>query len=267
MIPLAPNAHPESAASLCEAIRTGCAGKKLSVSAVEAQSLHFPRLESLEIDLSGTQLNPASLFSQPSAPPLETPTYLVEKFSLQAKPILWENIAIDLAVQLSNARFLLAQENGGDLFLLLQQTDHGSASVKVALTNLQAAAETWIKKAAAAQGAEVKRTALKLHSRGPRAAEVELEVSSKIFFMTATLVIRGTVSIGDRAEIQFSGWTCTGESMITSAANALLKPRFEQLEKQRISLEALAKAGGFGSVEFSDLRMDCGEQLHLRAAW
>jgi hypothetical protein len=267
MIPLAFNAPLESAASLCEAIRTGCAGKKLSVSAVDARSLDFPRLESLEIDLSGTQLNQASLFSEPSATPLETPTYQVERFSLQANPILWENIAADLDVKLSNARFLLAQESGGGFFLLLQETDHGSASVKVALTDLQAAAETWIKKAAAAQGAEIKRTTLKLHSHGPRAAEIELEVSAKIFVMTATLVIRGTVSIGDSAEIQFSGWTCTGESMITSAANALLKPRFEQLEKQRISLGALAKAGGFGSVEFSDLRMDCGEDLHLRAAW
>jgi hypothetical protein len=261
MIPLAFNAPLESAASLCEAIRTGCAGKKLSVSAVEARSLDFPRLESLEIDLSGTQLN------QASAPPLETPTYQVEMFSLRANPILWENIAADLDVKLSNARFLLAQESGCGFFLLLQETDHGSASVKVALTDLQAAAETWIKKAAAAQGAEIKRTTLKLHSRGPRAAEIELEVSAKIFVMTATLVIRGTVSIGDSAEIQFSGWTCTGESMITSAANALLKPRFEQLEKQRISLGALAKAGGFGSVEFSELAMDCGEDLHLRAAW
>lgn len=267
MIPLAPNAPPESAPSLCEAIRTGCAEKKFTVSAIEARSLHFPSLESLEIDLSGTQLSQVSRFSQPSTAPMEVPTYQVEKFSLQANPILWENIAADLAVNLSNARFLLAQESGGGFFMLLKETDHGSASVKVALTDLQAAAETWIKKAAAAQGAEIKRTALKLHSRGPRAAEIELEVSAKIFVMTATLVIRGTVSIGGSSEIQFSGWTCTGESMITSAANAFLKPRFEQLEKQRISLGALAQAGGFGSVEFSELRMDCGEHLHLRAAW
>ncbi len=267
MIPLAPNAPPASAASLCEAIRAGCAEKKLSVSAIEARGPHFPRMESLEIDLSGTQLDRASLFPQPPTSLLEVPNYEVENFSLQASPILWENVAADLVVKLSNARFLLAPGSGGGFFLHLKGTDQGSASVKIALADLQAAAEKWIKEAAAQQGAEIRRTALKLHPRGPCAAEIELEVSAKIFVMTATLAIRGTVSIEDNSEIQFSGWTCTGESMITSAANALLKPRFEQLEKQKISLEALANAGGFGFVKFRDLRMDCGQHLHLQAVW
>jgi hypothetical protein len=267
MIPLAASVPPASASSLCEALRGGCAGKRFSVQEVKACALHFPRMESLDLDLSGTQLDSESSFHQPTAAPLDFPIYEVQKFSLHASPLLWEDIAADFEVKISNARFGLVPEGEDQFSLLLQQTGQGDASVKIAVADLQAAAERWIKKAAAQQGAEIKKTVLKLHLTGPRSGEIELEITAKIFVMTATLVIRGRVSIEDAFEIRFSGWTCAGESMITSAANALLKPRFEQLENQRLSLGTLARAVGLGFIEFRDIRMECGEYLQLDATW
>lgn len=267
MIPLAASVPPSSSSSLCEAIRGGCVGKKFSVQAVEASALQFPRMESLELDISGTQMDSESRFPQPAAAPLDFPIYEVQNFSLHATPLLWENIAAELGVKISNARFGLAPEREGEFSLLLQQTDQGRASVKIAVADLRAAAERWIKKAAEQQGAEIKKTVLKLHSTGPRSGELELEITAKLFVMTATLVIRGAVSIEEPFEMRFSGWTCTGQSMITSAANALLKPRFEQLENQRISLGTLGRAIGLGFIEFRDIRMECGEHLQIEATW
>lgn len=259
MLPLAASSLPPSHAALAEAITSGFAKYGLTAREIRAEGGTFPQVASLRVDLTGARAHRGLRPAEPGAAGAER--IEVERVEVVATPLYFEATPLQLDLHAQGTVLALAHGADSEPMLVLVRAAQGAVTVEARLADLEALAQSLVASAAAKQGVEIKSTHLKFTSRGPRALAFEAEVAAKMFIMTAKVAVAGTLELDDQLNARLSGLACRGEGMIASAANALLKPRFAEIEHRTFPLLALT----LGEVKLRDVRLDAGEALRVHA--
>lgn len=258
MLPLAGSQIPDSPTALAASLESGLNGHGITAREVRADGT-FPAVEKIRLDLTGAKI-PRDL-RVPNAGAATGEQIHVADFTIVAAPLFFEGAPLQLDLNATEASMGFVRAASGELFLTLTNAANGAVHVAVERLDLEKLAHSLVSAAAAKQGIQIKQTRLELTQRGPRSIGFRAEVNAKMFIVSAKVAVTGNLDIDAQFNARLSGLACSGEGMIASAANALLKPHFHRIEGRSFPLPSL----GLGDLQLRDLSIEAGETLHVRA--
>ncbi len=259
MLPLSGTDFPDSSPTLAAALARGLENHGVTVRTVQAEGGAFPAIETLRLDLTGANITRDLKLSHESAP--ASAEIRVANLSLIAAPLLLENTPVQFDLHATHATLALSRNSDGQILLTPTSVADGTLTVATARIDLERLAHSLISEAAGKQGIQIKETRLGFTQITARAVGFKAEISAKMFVMSAKIAVTGKLEIDDKLEARISNLGCTGEGMIASAANALLKPHFQRLEGRTFPLLAIR----LGEISLRDFAIIAGETLQIRA--
>jgi hypothetical protein len=258
MLPLSADQIPTSAAELAEALTRGLLACGITPRSVQAVGDDFPKIESLVIDVTEAKL---TRDTRPLATIGEVASGAdIGRFELTGTPLFFEKTALDLRI---DAERVKAHFRGipGDGALVLDSADTGALSLTVAKDALEALVQSFAAEAAAKQGLEVRKTTLTLTQEGPRAVSFRVEVTAKIFVMSAALSLSGRIEIDGELNARFVGLALGGDAMITKLAGGYVRPYLDRLEGRVFPLLAFS----LGGLKLQDVEFQVEPAIEIRA--
>ena len=261
MLPLSGESLPSTSAELVAAIERGLAELKLTARSVRADGGAFPAIGSLTLDLTDARAT-----RELRAPALKLVEghggVTVGAFQLRANPLHFEGTPFEILLNATDAAFVFAgaPEAGA---LMLKNAKDGDISLAAATKDLEALLHELVVQGAGKQGVNVKKTTLELTAQGPRRLLFRVEVTAKMFLMTAAMAVSGQLDVDDELNARFSNLTLGGDGMITKMAGGFIRPKLEQLEKRTIPLLAFS----LGDLRLRDVEVATGDKLTIRGSF
>ena len=240
MLPLAAEKFPATPDELAAALTAGFAARGVTVQDLRAEGPALGALAALGVELTGARFTRG--FRVSGSPAADSPAVLAERLEIVGAPLEFEGTPLSVRVEAERAELRFAGEPGDGALVLA-----GAASGSVSLALRQDALENFLhrlaKDAAEKQGVEIKKTAIELTARGPRALAFRCAVTAKMFVMSADLSLSGNLDVDEQLDARVSGLTLGGDAMITKLAAGFVRPQLDRLEGRVISLRALAPGG------------------------
>ena len=240
MLPLAAEKFPATPDELAAALTAGFAARGVKVESLRAEGAALNALAVLTVGLTGARL--ARGFRISSQPVTDAAAVLIERLEITGAPLDFEGTPLEVRVEAERAELHFAGEPR-DGALVLASADSGAVSLSVTQSALENLLHRLAKDAAEKQGVEIKKTALELTARGPRALAFRCAVTAKMFVMSADLSLSGNLDVDEQLDARVSGLTLGGDAMITKLAAGFVRPQLDRLEGRVISLRALAPGG------------------------
>ncbi len=259
MLELSEASLPHSHEELARAITTGLALQGIVPEALELTGGTFPEIDRLHLDLSESRFKAGMLLSTaaaPSAAEQEPARIRVGELRIQGAPVYYEQLPVQLAINAVNATLTVG--NGS---LALAGADQGTASIATVRADLEKFLHEFAVREAAKQGIQIRSSSLELTAPTPQTLRFKVQVSAKMFIMLANLTVTGSIHIDDQLHARASELQLKGEGMIGTAANALLRPKFDQIQSRSYDLGAFA----LGQLHCREVRLECGESVHIQA--
>jgi hypothetical protein len=259
MLPLAGSHLPASPFELSEAITRGLAHYGVGAGEVLVEGGEWPAIEQLTVNLTGARVTRD--LRLPRGGPPSGEQLRISRIDVTGRPLFFETIPFQLALATTDATLGLARGEDGVSLLTLVRVGDGEITIEAQRADLETLAHSLIVPIAAQQGVDIKATRMTLRSLGPRALEFQIEVTAKMFVVSARAAVSGNVEVDDRFDARLSQLTCTGHGMIASAASAFLRPHLQKLEQRTFSLLGLP----LGEVKLHDVSLTAGETVRLHA--
>ncbi len=266
MLPLAGSQYPDSHADLAEALILGLARLGVTPRDIRVEGGTFPNVETFRLDVTGTQLARTSTpitFSGPMKMPPGAAEISVDQIAIEATPIFFEELPLQLHFWASRAGLALAHDKSNEPMLVFSKAAAGEVTLSTEHGDLEMFAHRLAVAASAKQGIEIKKTTLELTGITPRKLAFKIEITAKMFIMTAAVVVSGNIQIDDQLNARLSDLACSGDGMIASAANALLKPQLQKLETRDFALLAFTP----GEVKLHDIIVEAQHTIRLRGSF
>ena len=258
MLPLAAEKFPVTPDELAVAVTAGFAARGVEVESLRAEGAALSELAVLTVGLTGARFTRGFRIS--SKPVTDAAAVLIERLEITGAPLDFEGMPLSVRVEAERAELRFAGEPGDGALVLA-----GAASGSVVLAVAQSALENLLyrlaKDAAEKQGVEIKKTALELTARGPRALAFRCAVTAKMFVLSADLSLSGNLDVDDQLNARVSGLTLGGDAMITKLAAGFVRPQLDKLEGRVIPLLAMAPGG----LPLRDVEISTREGLEVRA--
>ena len=280
MFPLAGSALPTSAEEFARALSDGLRACGLDLCEVRTDGGSWPEVERLAISFSNVDAKHsmegflgwrvaagggavADAIRLPVGHEQFVAGPTVEVFELQIAPRLFEKMLgqIHLEAKLCGAVTEFWRAADGALGLTLQSARGGELDAYVFLFDLERVAQRFLANLAEEQGVEVKSSRLEIAAPTPRTLDFRIVVTAKVFIMTATVNVRGSVVLDDQLNARFIGLTAEGEGMMAGMAESVLRPRLAKLEAKTFALGAFV-AGG---LRVQDVAVSVDDALRLHA--
>jgi hypothetical protein len=258
MLPLLAEATPTTVTEFTEALRRGLERDGLTTREVLGEGAAFPTLEKLRIDLTDTQLTRA--YRPSKLPPGGRQEVPIAHFELLGAPVYFERAPLEVRLVAEGVKAAVAMGEGTGGFVL-----ESAAAGDVSLQTTRAALETLLHalavEAAAKQGLEVKKTSLQFTQEGPRVVSFRVEVTVKVFVMSAVLALTGQFTIDEALNARLSNLALDGDGMILKLAGSYARPHLDRLEGRVFPLLALTP----DVLKLRDVELTAGETLRVRA--
>jgi hypothetical protein len=259
MLPIAHARLPHSTQELSEAIVHGLAAYRVTPREVRCEGGVWPEVATLCVDLTGAHISRTLQLPRSTGP--IAPALRVHEIDVHGTPLFFENAPLQLRLRASDAGLGLTQPDNAPAMLGLAHVAHGEVTVEARHADLEMLAHTLVSEAAGQHGTQIKSTRLTLGSISARALRFEVEVTAKVFVMTARVIVGGELQVDDHFNARLSNLACKGEGMMASAATALIQPRLAALEKEVIPLLALP----LGQTRLHDISLAAGETARISA--
>ncbi len=259
MLPLASTDFPHSHDALREAIAGGFARHEIAVKSVTVEGGAFPAVERLAVDLSGATVSRELRIGRPGAAFGEE--IRVGTLEITAQPLIFEGTPARLHLRGSDVALAGAKGTAGELLLTLQRARDGELQLEVQHIDLERLVRTLIAEAAGKHGVDIKQTKLALTPRGPRSLGLRINVTAKVMFMSAPLALTGDLDLDEALQLRISNLALSGSGMAASLGGQFLRPHFERIQSQPISLAVLS----LGEVRLRDVELTAAEAVTLRA--
>ena len=153
------------------------------------------------------------------------------------------SVSVHIRLHAEDCVFAFDTAADGARVASLKNCVNGTLDASAATTDLEAALLALAHDAAAEHGAEVKSVRLTLDAENPHTIAVTAIAVAKAMFFTATLTIRGRITMDADFNLRLSDAACTGDGMLANLAAAQLRPRIAELEKRTFSIRPLLPAG------------------------
>jgi hypothetical protein len=228
---------------------------------VEIESVAYPDLRRLRIDLSGAELHLDEPLPQPQNVAFTDQTVRAEEFAFLGRPLRHGGADVNASISARAAQFRYGRDARAQAWLMLIDATDGHASVHIGRQDLEKLILTAASAAAAKQGIRVESVRLDLYSRGDRSIEVSAQIAAAKFFAKSVIQITGPLDIDDELNARASSLTCRGEGMIGGIACRFLQPHLDRLSDRPLPLMALS----MGQVRLRDVRIDVHDGLAIEA--
>ena len=253
MLPLHGSHLPSSPDELAKAIAQGLQSLGLTPHQLSATGPRIDQLDLLSIDLSRSDAPTGGLpLTAQSGTSMAVRT---KELRIIARPVYVDGVPLDMDLHATDAEFSHDTATVGCSLLSLRGAGAGQIRIHATMQALEQMARRKVTSTAAKQGLEVKSTRLQITQPEPsdgKSLHFSLTIEAKMFVMVAALVIRGRMHLDDQLDLHLSELRCEGEGMTGSAANAMLRPRFDALEARPFSLKSLVP----DSLAVRDVRID-----------
>ncbi len=259
MIPLLGAGFPDSSEALRSAIREGFARHQLTARQVTVQGGAYPQVDRLDIDLSG-----ATATRELRAPKSGTPasgSLNVAQMEVQASPLLLEGTPLQLQLEAKDVTLQHTEGTADESTLTVKQAAQGRLTLEMAQKDLESLLHKIVSGAAAGHGAEILETHIALTSQGPKSLSFKADVVAKMFIVKAPLTITGDLAIDDDLNLRVSNLALSGGGVAAGVAGNFIRPQFEKIQKQPISLAMLS----LGEVKLRDVGLEAGDTIRLYA--
>jgi hypothetical protein len=223
----------------------------------------FPNLDTLQIDLTGAQIDPANPPPKPQPTGQIKPGITVASLALRAKPLRVGPGAVTLDLTAHNVRFDFDRDVSGALLLVPAHVADGNVSVEITHADLGALALEQAREMASQQGAKISSLVLTLSPRGPRSVAFEAKAGVKKFFVSGLLRFLGQIDIDDQLVARISGLDVKGEGLAMSIAEGMIRSKLKQVEGKQIALASFTAAG----LRLRDVTIDPADPVRIKAAF
>ncbi len=258
MLPLSAEATPTTPTELTEALRRGLQEQGLNPQAIDARGDALSGVETLRIDLTGTQFTRA--FRSPRAEAAGNNAVEIAQFDLLGAPVYFEKAPLEVRLTAAGVKAGMDVMDGHGA-LVLKSATSGTVSVEASREALETFLNSLAVEAAAKQGFEVRKTRLTFTQESPRAVAFRAEVTAKVFVMTAALALTGRLVIDDELNARISNLALDGDGMILKLAGSFAKPHLDRIEGRVFPLLAFTPGG----LRLRDVELTAGERLLVRA--
>ena len=222
---------------------------------------NYPRLSEIRIDLSGPMI--ADQFpSPPQVPPANVqPVLEADGLEISAAPIVFQGAPIQFQCTAQKVKFAEANNDSGDVLLLLQHADSGKLDLSIGLRDLEQLVQAIVAPLARKQGIVMEDLRLHLSSQNERSLGAELRVRARKLFLNTQVCLTGNLEIDDQLNARLYGLDCAGEGTLGTLACGFLFPHLEQVEQKKFSLLSVP----LSEVKLRDVRITIGNQLQVKA--
>ena len=258
MLPLSGDRFPTTRTELTDALAAAAIRHGLRATAGSTGE-RWPELDSLTIDLTGTQLTRD--LRLPVAASSADGGVLVQHLAVSAAPLDFEGTPLRFSLRGEQVALSFARSAQGGPLLTPARARHGEVDAEVQRADLETLLHRLASDAAAAQGVQVKKTALTLTARDPRTLAFRAEVTAKMFIMSATVTLTGELSIDEQFTARLSQLRLSGEGMIGTMVNGFARPHLDRLEGRAFPLLALP----LGGLKLHAITVGGGDSLRVRA--
>ena len=258
MLPLAAEKFPATPDELAAALAAGFAARGVKVESGRAEGPALGALAVLRVGLTGARFTRG--IRVVGKPAVDAAAVRVERLEISGAPLDFEGTPLDVRVEAERAELRFAGEPR-DGALVLAGAAGGFVSLGVAQSALENLLHQLAKDAAEKQGVEVKKTALELTARGPRALSFRCAVTAKMFVMSADLSLSGNLDVDDQLNARVSGLSLGGDAMVTKLVAGFVRPHLDKLEGRVFPLLALAPGG----LPLRDVEISTRDGLEVRA--
>ena len=266
MIPLGGNEFPSTREELVQAVTQGL-GRYLSLpgggQAVEVTGGNYPDFADVRISLTNARFEGQTLPPPPRGIGRIQPGVTAQQLELTGSPIFVRQSPVSVKLTASNARFDYDRDARNQPVLTLTDARNGNMSIEMQKSDLEKLVLAEARTAAAAQGVQVQDVAITLNSIDARSVSAEARVKAKKLFVTATIVVRGTLRISDDLVATVGGLSVSGEGMMGEMAAGAIRPKLAAAEGKTFPLSALS----LGQVKLRDLTVNAEPTLRVTAAF
>lgn len=227
---------------------------------VTIESISYPALESLRIQLDHAQLRP-----NPPGPPIvsggKVAALSVNRFSLEGVGLSVGPAIADVHLTARDVRLQQGRDSNQEVVLLLQRAADGSVEIAADKSELEKAIAAVASLEAGKQGVTIEDVRVALRERSPRSLSAEVHVKAKKLFFTTVIRIAANLDLDDNLNATISGLACQGEGAIGTLACGVLAPHLQKLDGRSFSLLALP----LGDIRLRDIRLSASDKITLRA--
>jgi hypothetical protein len=259
MLPLQASLFPTSPELLRQALTDGLTKLGASPKEIVVEGGDFPRVERLQIDLTGASIS--------QAPPLVKArqaldgTLHVDALLLFAAPLVAAGSPVQIRLEARDADLREYSAEPIERLLALEKAADGKLFLEIQRDDLQSLVHFIAREAARQHGADITSLTLQLQATGGRQLELESEVVAKFGFVKATLHLTGRAMLDDDLQLHLSDLQVKGSGMAAGLATSFIKPQLEKLQRQPIALAAHSLSG----LRLRDVRVTTGDAVRLEA--
>lgn len=261
MLPLAGSQFPTSHESLSEAIVRGLAEYGVSARAVRAEGGDWPAIERLTVDVTDARVTRDLRLPRGGGGGVSEGEIRINRIEVEGRPLFFETAPLQLSLTATNAALGLVHAGDGVSLLTLLRAVDGTITIEARRSDLETLVHALITPIAAEQGVDIKATHLTLRSRGPRALDFQVEVTAKMFVVTARATVSGKLEVDDQFNARVSELACAGQGMLATAATAFLRPHLARIERRTFPLLALP----MGEIKLRDISIAAEETVRINA--
>jgi hypothetical protein len=221
----------------------------------------FPKLESLNIDLSGgsirTSIRPTSLKSVHKLVPVAT----VKSFSYVACPLKDEDAAENLTITATDARLELIRGRNEKEVLVMTDASHGEVTFYVTLADLRSLVADVAGEGGGRVVFFVDYTKLTMSSENPRSLQASLEIRGFWLLVPTAITLNGRLDIDQDFNAKLSSLSCTGAEAGGPLLAGLINSAIKKYEGKVMPLVAFPG----DHLKMKDLRISVDDTLHINA--
>ena len=200
----------------------------------------YPAFDRVGIDLTGARAEADRLPPEPKGTGQNQPGVSAGRLEVSGHPLYLRQAAVDLSLNASDARFDYDRDSGGRPLLVLTDAKNGQVTIEIRKVDLEALVLAGAKEAAAQQGVQIQEIHLNLTQIDSRSIGADVRVKAKKMFISATLTLRGKLSVDEALNATLADLQVNGEGMLGDMASAAIRPKLQEINGKSYPLNALS---------------------------
>jgi hypothetical protein len=264
-VPIAEAQLPQTSGELSSSIYTTW---RKSVKLSESTPLvtivggRYPAVDAMQVNLTGGSVIPggkaAANFGDPTP---GAPALSVGHFSLLAEPLISRNGQMDVQVTASDVRFEVQRTKEGRPFLVMADASQGTLHFDTSVEDMRKVVLAMAKETASKSLVTIRAIDLKFTSRGDRALDLDMHVSTLFGFVPAGLRFTCRVDVDDEMNATISNLEVEGDEIFGPLITTFIRPSLAKYDGKTRPLVGFPNK----NLKLKDVRISAGDRMTLDA--
>jgi hypothetical protein len=227
--------------------------------AVVASGDHYPKLDSLAVDLSDARMRPGFKPTENKGSGPLTPAITVGRLSYVAHPLFYEQGRTNLTFSARDVQLSLLKSKADKSVLVVTDAHDGIVDFDIPMSDLHQVALQSARDNAGRAAFFVTDVDIHLDSDGPHSLSVALEVDGLWLLLPSSLQFTARVDIDDQFNVHLSHLSCDGGGLGGPLVAPIISSVIKKYEQKTIPLAAFPG----NKIKLRALAIRIDDSLHL----